>query len=111
MTPTTFPFADNLANARHVRGLSTAQLADAAGLDRTTVAHYESGRRFPSAEIIIRLADVLSISTDYLLGRTEGLEAGGPEAHETMARLGQLTATDLETIQVVLDAMIERRTT
>ena len=38
-------------------------------IDRTTYASYESGKRFPDAHILCKLADLFNVSVDYLLGR------------------------------------------
>jgi transcriptional regulator with XRE-family HTH domain len=44
-------------------------LSKAIGVSRTTLAHYEIGRRKPDYEILQKIADFFSVSTDYLLGR------------------------------------------
>ena len=37
--------------------------------------HYEGGTRRPNFETLVALADLLEVSTDYLLGRVDGPSA------------------------------------
>ena len=62
-----------IAELRRERGINQEQLAEMALLSRVTVARYESGRIEPGASAISRIADVLNVSTDELLCRTEKL--------------------------------------
>jgi len=40
-------FAEQLSTIRQERGLSQGKLAKLSGIDRTTICHYEAGRRHP----------------------------------------------------------------
>ena len=46
------------------------EFCSAAGVSFSTYQNYESGKRMPTADILIKLADFYGVSTDYLLGRT-----------------------------------------
>lgn len=61
-----------LRYARQQRGLRQTRLASDAGLDVGNVNELENGRK-PSARIetLASLAEVLQVSTDYLLGLTD----------------------------------------
>lgn len=50
---------------------SQDSLAEAVGIARQTLGNYENNSRKPDSEIIIRLSQVLGVSTDYLLGLTD----------------------------------------
>lgn len=56
---------------RKERGLTQQQLAEVLGVDRTSIAKYETGQ-LPSAEVILRLAEYFSVSVDYLCERSQG---------------------------------------
>lgn len=58
-----------LIDFRLKRGYTQQEISDAIGIARQTYAGYESGRHEPSAEILIRLADIYEISLDLLMGR------------------------------------------
>lgn len=64
-------FASRLRLLRNERGLRQKDLAGDLGLAQTTIANYEQGTRFPDEGLLIRLADYLDVSLDFLLGRTE----------------------------------------
>lgn len=51
------------------QGLRAHELAAAVGVTPATINHLEAGQSLPSLELLVRLADVLETSTDYLLGR------------------------------------------
>lgn len=42
-------------------------IAEKLGISPSTVGMYEQGRREPSAEMLVRLAEAFSVSTDFLL--------------------------------------------
>ena len=64
-------FASNLQGLRRSRGLTQAQLADKIGVKQETVSGYERGKERPGIDTVVKLADALCASTDYLLGITE----------------------------------------
>ncbi|CAJ0778904.1 MULTISPECIES: helix-turn-helix domain-containing protein [Ralstonia] len=64
-------FAERLKQAREERGWSLAKLGYAAEMSREQVAHYECGRKEPRLKCLIRLADALDCSLDFLAGRED----------------------------------------
>lgn len=54
------------------RGINQKELGDAVGVSKQSVSNWENGNIMPSVDLLIRLANVFGVSTDYLLGRTEG---------------------------------------
>jgi transcriptional regulator with XRE-family HTH domain len=64
-------FKDRLSVIRMHRGWNQPELAERAGTHESSIAHYENGSRMPSCEALVRLADCLEVSTDYLLGRVD----------------------------------------
>lgn len=61
--------------ADRLRGLrgTENQTAFAArfGLKQAIYSHYETGRKKPSLEVLVMMARVLGVSTDYLLGLSD----------------------------------------
>lgn len=47
----------------------------AAGISFSTYQNYETGKRIPTADMLLKLADFYNVSTDYLLGRDTGKPA------------------------------------
>lgn len=64
-------FNDNLKEARLKRNLSQKEVADQIGVAKSTYSLYESGNREPSVQTIKKIADVLNVSADELLGLNE----------------------------------------
>lgn len=54
---------------RMERGMSQQELGLAIGVTKVSICGYENGTRLPNLEKLIKLAEVLETSTDYLLGR------------------------------------------
>ena len=62
-------FADRLKEVRTSKNLSQAEVAKRAGLQVAVLSFFETRQRKPSLDSFLKLADALSVSTDYLLGR------------------------------------------
>ena len=60
---------DSMRLARRARGISVIELAERAGVSRTSLYQAERGEVFPSIMSIAALADVLEISIDDYIGR------------------------------------------
>jgi transcriptional regulator with XRE-family HTH domain len=71
-------FNQRLREMRIKRGYTQQYMADAIFVALRTYQCYETGTRRPSFDLLIRLADTLNISTDYLLGRDEYLKSLDP---------------------------------
>ncbi len=60
-------FAENFRNARLAANLTQQQVADALGLDRTAVAHYEKGDSMPNVRSLKKICELFNITLDELL--------------------------------------------
>ncbi|MBW2672110.1 MAG: helix-turn-helix domain-containing protein [Deltaproteobacteria bacterium] len=63
-------FGNRLRQLRKEKGLTQAELAKLLSIGESTISFYESGKRQPDYETLIRIADLFNVSVDYLLGRT-----------------------------------------
>ncbi len=70
-----FPY--RLNSVRKSRGVTAQQMADFLCMGLRAYRNYESGDRFPSADTLIKIADKLDVSIDYLLGRDNFLKSHG----------------------------------
>ena len=52
-------------------GLTQLQLASQLGVSKSVVSYYELSERAPSPEVLVKLATIFHVSTDYLLGISE----------------------------------------
>lgn len=60
-----------LNQTRKSKSITAQYMADKLCIALRTYRMYESNDRYPSLEILVGIADILEVSTDYLLGRTE----------------------------------------
>ncbi len=64
-------FAKNLLDLRKTNNLSLVALGDILGISNQAVSLLEKGKRSPSFEILIAIADYFDVSLDYLVGRSD----------------------------------------
>ena len=62
---------DKLKSLRIEKKLTQKQVADRIGLAISAVSSYESGSRYPYYDVLVKLARMFHVSTDYLLGITD----------------------------------------
>ena len=62
------PLADKIKRLRNDNNITQAELAGKLNITRSAVNSWEMGSSIPSTEMIVKLARLFSVSTDYLLG-------------------------------------------
>lgn len=66
-------FGAKLKQLRLEEGLTQQQLADRIGVTKSVISYYELQERYPSPEVLTKLASIFHVTTDSLLG----IERGG----------------------------------
>jgi len=61
----------NLKKIRNEKNITQIRLSIAAEVSQETISAYESGKAMPSVDTLIKIADFLDVSIDYLLDRTD----------------------------------------
>lgn len=100
-----------VAQLRKARGLSQVEVADELGIAQPIVSKYESGELRLHGELIIRLAQLLDVSTDELLGLAEK-EAAAPKDRRLARRLrafDSLPKRDRDALTRTIDAFLAAR--
>ncbi|MFP7483351.1 helix-turn-helix domain-containing protein [Priestia filamentosa] len=59
-----------IKECRQRAGLSQEKLAEMLEMKRTNVANYEAGRVVPPGSVLLELANIFDVTTDYLLGKS-----------------------------------------
>ena len=62
---------ERIKTARLDRGINQRRLCELANITETTLSRYENGTREPQAANIGKIARVLNVSTDYLIGTND----------------------------------------
>lgn len=62
-------FCDRLHQTRLKQDLTAQQMADYLGISVRAYRFYEAGSREPSLSMLTQIANMLGVTTDFLLGR------------------------------------------
>lgn len=61
-------FGERIKALRLRENMTQAQLAEKLRLTKSVISAYETGSRLPSYDVLIHIAQIFGVSTDYLLG-------------------------------------------
>ena len=61
-------FGNVLKKLRLQEGFTQQDLANKLGITKSVVSYYELQERYPSPEVLVKLASIFHVTTDYLLG-------------------------------------------
>jgi len=64
-------FAEQINSLRMENNLSRAQLAEKLSVSVRLISYWENGKRECDFDMLIKIADLFSVSIDYLLGRKD----------------------------------------
>ena len=64
-------FGERLKKLRKRDGVTQTELAEATGLSQSAITAWEVGTNFPTAAVIVVLAEYFSVTSDYLLGLSD----------------------------------------
>ena len=100
---------ESLTEIRKSKGISRKDFAEQLGIPYTTLRNYEKGQREPGHKLLIKMASLLSVSVDNLIGRqkettdTKGNEAIPQEIELLVKRYRLLDDYGKEAVDSVLD--------
>ncbi len=75
-------FGKRLRSMRMKRNFTQPQIADMLDIALRTYQGYEGETRSPSLDTLVKIADILNVPTDYLLGRDDFLGSLGVSVDE-----------------------------
>ena len=72
-------FGNRLRDLRNSKNMTQQQLAERLGLTKSVISAYETSMRYPSYDVLIHIASIFKVSTDYLLGveRNRSIDISG----------------------------------
>lgn len=101
----------NLYDYMTMRGLTQQELADRAGISRTSLSSYITARRYPRPAILERLAKCLGVSvgelTDNYQGEDVEREGLSDEAYSAGRMFDMLDERGRKIVRAVLEAEVE----
>lgn len=93
-------FGERLKALRLEKKISQKELAEKLGTAKSIISFYESGDRFPSYDVLIKIAYIFNTSTDFLLGieRNRTVDVSG------------LSENEIAVITSMIEALKNKRT-
>lgn len=91
-------FGVKLKTLRKGQKLTQQQLADRIGVAKSVVSYYESGDRYPSYDVLVKIARVFHTTTDFLLDVSK----------EYVIDVTGLSEEDIEVVRSVAEALKKR---
>ncbi len=86
---------ERIKQLRMQRGISQVQLAQHLGISKSVVSSYENAVHFPPYDILLKMAWLFGVSTDYILG------AAGNRA----LNVDGLTEVQIEAVMRIVDEL------
>ena len=100
-------FDERLKSLRKKCGYTQVSLAETLGVSKGTVAMWETGKRTPDFETLIRLSDLFDVRTDYILGKSND-SSSAKLSDDDIEQLGrwelEAVYTDLMKLYLSLDS-------
>lgn len=62
---------ERIRNCRKELNYTQDKLASQVGVTKKTISFYENNQRMPPLDMLLKLAEIFSVSTDYLLEKTD----------------------------------------
>lgn len=106
-------FAARLRELRKQKNLSQTELGHLAGLHYTHIGRFERGASRPSGDTLMRLAEALGVTSDYLLeGATDAAAKAKFEDRELLRQFQEvehLPEEDKNVVKKLLDAFLTKK--
>lgn len=77
-------FNERLNQIRKSKGITAQKMADQLCINIRSYRAYESADRLPNLEMLVKIADILNVSTDLLLCRDDFLKSHGVSVDESL---------------------------
>ena len=95
-----------ITKIRKERKLSQIDIASYVGVSRDAISKYERNDIIPSVENGKKIAEVLSVSLDYLVSQDDNLEVVDINMLNRMKEIQRLSDEDKSTVTKIIDAFI-----
>ena len=105
-------FGERIALARDQIGLTQQQLAEKIGTIQRVISSWEREPVALRADHLSALADALGVSTDFLLGRQNAKQRGGPigKVRQVFERVSKLPRHQQNKVAEFVEAFVNQQT-
>jgi transcriptional regulator with XRE-family HTH domain len=97
-------FGERLTQIRKKKKLSQSEVGKLLGIDGDAYGRYERNEVKPSIDMAAKIADILNVSLDYLIGKTD-LEFDG-DALKRIEGISKLSDKNKEVVYTFLDSFL-----
>jgi transcriptional regulator with XRE-family HTH domain len=97
-------FGKNILTIRKKKGISQAELAKMLGTKAPVIGRYERDEMKPSIDVAKKMANILNISLDFLVGNMD-FEVD-QNALKRIGDISKMTEIEQDKIYMVIDALI-----
>lgn len=104
-------FAERLKLLRQSRSMTQARLAKLLSIDPRAYSRWERGDNVPHLDTLIKIADVLQVTLDELVGRSETsgeIKIRNHELHQLCQQADQLPDIDQQALIRILDGLVTK---
>lgn len=104
-------FKERLKLLREARNMTQVRLAQLVGVDPKVYNRWERGMATPKFEGIVKLADILQVTLDELVGRTvlsADIKIRNHELHQLCQQADNLPDEDQQALIRILDSMVKK---
>ena len=104
-------FSELLKNLRKQAHLTQVDVAEKLGISQPAYASWERGVKRPTQENLVKIAQILNVSIDYLVGNSDGKKENELDNVELLFRLNSkgLTEEEKEIFKKELIEFMEKR--
>ena len=105
---------ENLKALREAKKITQSKLGEYLGAKKSAISLWESGKRQPDQETLVRIANFFNVTVDYLLGRDstpasvpaqEKNPANDPLTEQIMAKARIMNEEELRQLLRIMDAV------
>lgn len=93
-------FGEKLKSLRKSKNMTQTQLGNNLGVAKSVISYYENGDRYPSYDVLVKIAHTFHVTTDYLLDM---------EKSRTLD-VSDLTDDDIAVLETVANALRNKNT-
>jgi transcriptional regulator with XRE-family HTH domain len=104
-------FAERLQSTRKERKITQTRLADMLGVNPRVYNRWERGTAVPQLDTIVKIADILGVSLDVLVGREKSTHQPvihNLKLHAMLNEIDALPDEDQKALVILMDSLIKR---
>lgn len=100
-------FSERVTKLMKEKNMTQKQLAVSSKVTESSMTHYVKGVRVPYGDVVVRIANALGTSTDYLLGNTDEPDSDYNKLSVLQRKVGKLNLEEQAKAETILKAVFD----